>query len=85
MLDTAAGGTFMSKQVEVSRRLLDDMQSNHAQWNVERPSSRKVDSITKGNNEELTSKVGELTNILKGKENTEVNVITNSNVDVVDF
>jgi hypothetical protein len=30
MLDTAARGTFMSKPVELARRLLDDMQSNHA-------------------------------------------------------
>ena len=35
MLDTVAGGTFMSKPVELARRLLDDMQSNHAQWHVE--------------------------------------------------
>ena len=85
MLDTAARGTFMSKQVEVARRLLDDMQSNHAQWHVERSSSRKVNSITEGNNEELTSKVDELINILKGKENTQVNAITNSNIEEVDF
>jgi hypothetical protein len=31
MLDTAARGTFMSKPVELARRLLDDTQSNHAQ------------------------------------------------------
>ena len=85
MLDTAAGGTFMSKPVELARRLLDDMQSNHAQWHVERSSSRKVNSITEGNNEELTSKVDELLNILKGKESTQVNAITNSNVEEVDF
>jgi hypothetical protein len=30
MLDTAAGGTFMGKQVEVATKLLDDMQDNHA-------------------------------------------------------
>jgi hypothetical protein len=38
MLDTAAGGTFMSKPVELPRRLLDNMQSNHAQWHVDRSS-----------------------------------------------
>jgi hypothetical protein len=84
MLDTAVGGTFMSKQVEVARRLLDNIQSNHAQWYAERSSSRKVNSI-KGNNEELTSKVDEFLNILKGKENTQFNAITNSNVEEVDF
>jgi hypothetical protein len=35
MLDTIAGGTFMSKQVNVARRLLDDMQINHGSWHVE--------------------------------------------------
>jgi hypothetical protein len=34
MLDTAAGGTFMAKQVDVSTKLLNDMQY-HAQWHVE--------------------------------------------------
>ena len=41
--------------------------------------------ITEGNNEELTSKVDELLNILKGKKNTQVNAITKSNVEEVDF
>jgi hypothetical protein len=45
MLDTASGGTFMGKQVEVVTEILDDMQDNHAQWHVERSSSRKVISI----------------------------------------
>ena len=80
MLDIVAGGTFMSKPIELARRLLDDMQSNHAQWHVERSSSTKVNSITEGNNEELTSKVDELINILNGKESTQVNAITNSNI-----
>ena len=61
------------------------MQSNHAQWHVERSFSRKVNSITEGNNEDLTSKLDELLNILKGKENTQVNAITNSKVEEVDF
>jgi hypothetical protein len=72
MLDTIAGGTFMSKQVDVARRLLDDIQSNHAQCHVERSSSRKVNSVTERRDEELTSKVDELLNILKGKEDTQV-------------
>jgi hypothetical protein len=70
MLDTTTGGTFMSKPVELARRLLDDMQSNDAQWHVDRSSSRKVNAITKGNNEELTSKVDELIHIFKCKEIT---------------
>jgi hypothetical protein len=55
----------MSKQVDVSKKLLDDMQSNHAQWHVERSSSRKVNLVTEENNEELTSKVDELLHILR--------------------
>jgi hypothetical protein len=50
MPDTTARGTFMSKPVEVARRILDDMQSSHAQCHVERSSSRKVNAITEGNN-----------------------------------
>ena len=60
MLDTAAGGTFMGKQVDVATKLLDDMQNNHAQWHVERSSSRKVNSINEEKNEELAVKVDEL-------------------------
>ena len=85
ILDTAVGGAFMSKPVELARRLLDDMHNNHAQWHVEICSSRKVNSITECNNEELTSKVYAITNVLKGKESTQVNAITNSNVEEVDF
>jgi hypothetical protein len=42
MLDIAARGTFMDKQVDVATKLLDDMQNNHVQWHVERSSSKKV-------------------------------------------
>ena len=35
MLDIAAGGTFMGKEIEVAKKLLDDMQDNHAQWHIE--------------------------------------------------
>ena len=65
----------MGKPVEVATKLLDDMQNNHAQWHVERSSSRKVNSINEEKNEELTVKVDELLNILKGKE-TQVNAIS---------
>ena len=34
MLDTAAGGTFMGKQITEAKQLLDNMQDNHAQWHV---------------------------------------------------
>ena len=42
MFDTAAGGTIMGRPVQVATKLLDDMQNNHAQWHVERSSSRKA-------------------------------------------
>jgi hypothetical protein len=64
VLDTAAGGTFTGKGVEEGTKLLDDMQNNHSQWHVER-SSRKVNSITKTENEELIPKVNELLSIVK--------------------
>jgi hypothetical protein len=84
-LATAAGGTFMRKHVDVARKLLDDMQSNHAQWHIKRSSSRKVNSVTEGRYEELTSKVDELLNILTGKEHTQVKSITKSNVEELYF
>jgi hypothetical protein len=83
MLDTAAGGTFMGKGVEEGTKLLDDMQNNHSQLHVEM-SSRKVNSITEIENEELIARVNELLGIVKGKE-THVNAITNANVEDVDF
>jgi hypothetical protein len=59
MLDTTAEGPFMGKGVEEGTMLLDDMQNNHSQWHVER-SSRKVNSITENENEELITKVKKL-------------------------
>jgi len=84
MLNTAAGGAFMGKQVDVATKLLEDMQNNHAQWHVERSSSKKVNSINEEKNEELTAKIYELLNIIKGKE-TQVNAISKTNVEEVDF
>ena len=46
MLDTAAGGTFMGKEIEVAKKLLDDMQNNHAQWHIERTNTKKVNAVT---------------------------------------
>ena len=51
MLDTAAGRIIMGRPVSVATKLLDDMQNNHAQWHVERSSSRKVNSINEEKNE----------------------------------
>jgi hypothetical protein len=43
------------------------MQNNHVQWHVERSSLKKVNSINKERNEELTAKVDELITLIKGK------------------
>jgi hypothetical protein len=83
MLDTATEGTFMGKGVEEGTKLLDNMKNNHSQWHGER-SSRKVNSITETENEELIAKVNGLLGIVKGKE-TQVNAITNADIQHVDF
>jgi hypothetical protein len=46
MLDIATGGTMMGRPIEEVKRLLDEMQENHAQWHVERSTTKKVNSIT---------------------------------------
>ena len=45
MLDTAAGGTFMGKEIEIATKLLNDTQDDHSQWHLEISSSRKVNSV----------------------------------------
>ena len=48
MLDSAAGGAFMSKTIIEAKAILENMLLNHSQWHTERapnPSSRKVNSI----------------------------------------
>ena len=60
MLDTAAGGTFMGKHITEAKELLDNMQDNHAQWHVERSNTKKVNSVTPQENEELNAKLDEL-------------------------
>jgi hypothetical protein len=83
-LDTAAGGTFMGKQVEVATKLLDDMQDNHAQWHVKRSSSRKVNSINEESNEGLMEKVDVLITLIKGNDEAQVHAITDARVEDVD-
>ena len=75
MLDTAAGGTIMGKPIEDVKKLLDDMQENHAQWHVERTTTKRVNAIEE-NNAELKTKFDELISVMKGKEEVNVNAIT---------
>src|SRR3954468_14707688 len=51
LLDSAAGGTFMSTTLGVATKILDEMMTNYSQWHVERaPTGRKVKYV-----EEITS------------------------------
>src|SRR3954471_2822650 len=51
LLDSAAGGTFMSTTLGAAMKLLDEMMTNYSQWHTERaPTGRKVNSV-----EEITS------------------------------
>src|SRR3954462_879211 len=84
MLDTAAGGTFMGKQITEAKQLLDNMQDNHAQWHVERSNTKKVNSVTPQENEELTAKLDELILAVKAKE-TQVRAILESNIEELYF
>ena len=84
MLDTAAGGTIMGKPIEDVKKLLDDMQENHAQWHVERTTTKKVNVIEE-NSSELTTKLEELISLMKGKEEVNVNAITNEETSDVNF
>src|SRR3954469_25040714 len=46
LLDSAAGGTFMSTTLGAATKLLDEMMLNYSQWHIERaPTSKKVNSI----------------------------------------
>ena len=85
MLDTSAGETFMEKEIEVGRKLLNDMQHNHAQWHIERTNTKKVNAVTEVNNEELTTKVDELITVLKGKNEAQVNAIYNAKIEEINF
>ena len=84
VLDTAAGGTIMGKPIDEAKKLLDDMQENHAQWHVERATNKRVNAIEE-KNMELTAKIDELISMVKGKEEVNVNAITEEDVNDVNF
>src|SRR4051812_3193972 len=84
MLDTIAVGTFMGKQITEAKQLLDNMQDNHAQWHVERSNTKKVNSVTPQENEELNAKLDELILAVKGKDIL-VKAILEPNIEEVDF
>lgn len=73
ILDSAAGGAFMSKTISEAKAILENMLLNHSQWHTERapnPSSRKVNSI-----EEVDS--------LSSKIDTIISYISKQNIDNV--
>ena len=74
----------MGKEIKVAKKLLDDMQNNHAQWHIERTNTKKVNAVTKSNNEELTTKVDELLSALKHKNEVQINAITNAQIEEID-
>src|SRR4051812_325284 len=46
LLDSTAGGIFMSTTLGVATKLLDEMMTNYSQWHTERaPTGRKVNSV----------------------------------------
>ena len=46
LLDSAAGGTFMSINLGAATKLLYDMMANYSQWHTERsPTGRKVNCV----------------------------------------
>jgi hypothetical protein len=46
LLDSAAGGTFMSITLDTATKLLDNMMVNYSEWHAERtPQGKKVNSV----------------------------------------
>src|SRR4051812_39918384 len=46
LLDSAAGGTFMSTTLGAATKLLDEMMLNYSQWHIERsPTGKKVNTV----------------------------------------
>src|SRR3954462_11028267 len=46
LLDSAAGGTFMSTTLGAATKLLDEMMTNYSQWRTERaPTGTEVNSV----------------------------------------
>ena len=75
----------MGKEIEVAKKLLDDMQNNHAQCHFERRNTKKVNAVTSSKNKELTAKVDELRSTLKHKNEAQVNAITNAQIEEIYF
>src|SRR5664279_2912393 len=67
LLDSAAGGTFMSNTLGASTKLLDDMMVNYSQWHTERaPTGKKVNSVEEISS--LNEKVDMIMSMLASKQ-----------------
>src|ERR1043165_2274362 len=63
LLDSAAGGTFMSTTLGGATKLLDEMMLNYSQWHTERsPNGKKVNSIKESSS--LNEKVALIMSLL---------------------
>ncbi|KAK1618335.1 hypothetical protein QYE76_023852 [Lolium multiflorum] len=89
LLDSAAGGTFMSITLGAATKLLDDMMINYSEWHTERaPQGKKVNSVEETSS--LSDKIDVIMSMLvNGRSNVDPNnvplaslVVQEENVDV---
>jgi len=75
LLDSAAGGTFMSLTLGVATKLLDDMMINYSEWHTERaPQGKKVNSVEETSS--LSDKIDTIMSMLvNGKAQVDPNNI----------
>jgi len=73
LLDSAAGGTFMSLTLGVASKLLDDMMINYSEWHTERtPQGKKVNSVEETSS--LSDKIDTIMSMLvNGKAHVDPN------------
>ena len=73
LLDSAAGGTFMSITLGAATKLLNDMMINYSEWHTERaPQGKKVNSIEETSS--LSDKIYVIMSILSnGKSHVDPN------------
>ena len=87
MLDSTAGGAFMSKTVFEAKAILENMQSNYAQWHTERAptsSTRKVNSVEEVDS--LTAKDDHILALMckSNVENVPIQDLVGNNAESVD-
>ena len=74
LLDSAAGGTFMSITLGAATKLLDDMMINYSEWHTERaPTGKKVNSV-----EEISSLSAKIDTIMSMLANGQTHVDPNN-------